>query len=119
MTAPVVDITEVVPSKIKTWIGLIGSLLTFVVPYALQYAVYLPDPWPVVIGAVIAALTALGIYKAPYTPDDATVVKNDEIKAIGASDPINVNIPGVPNTPVLDGKTLPPEDPGQYRNPWK
>ena len=52
----------------KAWTGLIGSLLTFVVPYLVQQSAGLPSPWPAVIGAVVAVLTALGIYNAPYKP---------------------------------------------------
>lgn len=52
----------------KAWVGLIGSLLTFIVPWAVQASTELPAPWPSVIAAGVAALTAVGIYHAPYQP---------------------------------------------------
>lgn len=52
----------------KSWVALIGSLLTFIVPWVLQYSVYLPSPWPSVIAAAVAIATAVGVYHAPYQP---------------------------------------------------
>jgi hypothetical protein len=46
-------------SKMKTWIGLAGSLLAFIVPLALEVSDSLPSPWPAVIGALVAILTSL------------------------------------------------------------
>lgn len=87
MTAPTVT-----PSKWKTWIALAGSALTFVVPLIVSVEDYLPSPWPSVIGGVIAVLTAVGVYKAPYVPPGAVVVADPQV---------------VPAPPV-----------GGYRNPW-
>lgn len=102
MTAPV-DITELVPSKAKTWVGLFGSVVTFVAPLALSVSDALPSPWPAVIGAVLAVLTALGIYKAPYKPSsDAVLVP----QAAVADDPYFP--PATPNNPL----------PGEHQNPW-
>lgn len=52
----------------KAWIGLIGSFLTFIVPWVVQESNHLPMPWPIVISAVVAILTAVGVYHAPYQP---------------------------------------------------
>jgi len=52
----------------KAWVGLIGSLLTFIVPWVVQYSAFLPAPWPAVIAAVVAVLTFFGVYHAPYQP---------------------------------------------------
>jgi predicted anti-sigma-YlaC factor YlaD len=52
----------------KSWVALGGSLLTFIVPWVVQVSVALPPPWPAVIGGVVAVLTALGVYRAPYAP---------------------------------------------------
>ena len=52
----------------KSWTAFAGSLLTLLVPLLLQLSPYFPAPWPAVIGAVIAVLTAVGVYHAPYTP---------------------------------------------------
>lgn len=98
MTQP--TITTINPSKSKTWVAVLGTVLTAVIPYVLQAAEFVPDPWPLVIGAVIAVLTALGVYKAPYKPEGTSVVSNSELNKVA--------------TP------LPPVDaPGQYQNPWK
>lgn len=52
----------------KAWTGLIGSVLTFVVPWVVSNAADFGEPWPAVVGVVVALLTALGIYNAPYEP---------------------------------------------------
>lgn len=52
----------------KSWAALLGSLLTLLIPLVLRVADLLPPPWPAVIGAVIAVLTAFGVYQAPYQP---------------------------------------------------
>lgn len=52
----------------KSWVALIGSFLTFIVPWVVQYSSLLPSPWPAVIGAIVAVLTAVGVYHAPYQP---------------------------------------------------
>lgn len=52
----------------KAWVGLIGSFLTFIVPWVVQESNHLPFPWPLVISAVVAIMTAVGVYHAPYQP---------------------------------------------------
>jgi len=52
----------------KSWVALIGSLLTFVIPWLVQVSAGLPAPWPALIGAIVALLTAFGVYQAPYKP---------------------------------------------------
>ena len=95
MTTP---ITTINPSKSKTWIAVIGGLLTVIVPLVLSVSTYLPDPWPAVLGAVVALLTALGVYKAPYKPEGTSVVSTAELREIA--------------TPT-------PPPPGGYQNPWR
>ena len=56
----------------KSWVALIGSLLTFIVPWAVNASASLPDPWPALIGGVVALLTAFGVYHAPYQPTART-----------------------------------------------
>lgn len=88
------DLSSLIPSKFKTVVGLVGSLLTFVVPFILSVEDYLPSPWPAVIGVVLSVLTALGVYKAPYKPAGTVLV------------------------PESVAKSAPPA-PGEYRNQWK
>lgn len=52
----------------KSWTAFFGSLLTLIIPLLLQFSPMFPPPWPAVIGAVIAVLTAVGVYHAPYQP---------------------------------------------------
>ena len=49
----------------KAWVGLLGSLLTFLGPWLLQISVGLPPPWPAIISAIFAVLTFFGVYKVP------------------------------------------------------
>jgi hypothetical protein len=107
MTNPV-DITEIIPSKMKTWVGLIGSLLTFIGPFILQSTDALPSPWPAVVGALFAVLTALGIYRAPYKPKGTVLAVDPNATEV---DTLAVG----PDAPVA---VEPPHD-GTYENPWK
>lgn len=100
MTTPSFDITTIVPKKWKPWVGLIGALLTFIVPTLTQVTADLPQPWPVVIAAVIAGLTWLGIYKAPYVPTDAVMVPKAEV------------------TPAQPQSTWDHPTSGGYQSPW-
>jgi hypothetical protein len=84
------------PSTAKSWVALVGSALAVAVPLVLSVATYLPEPWPAVVGAVIALLTAAGVYKAPYKPADTVIAPTTSV------DP-----PAPP--PISDG----------YENPWK
>ena len=104
MTAPI-DITSIVPKKLKTIVGLVGSLLTFAVPFILSAEQYLPPQWTAVIGAVLALLTAFGIYKAPYAPE-GTVLAPDVPEVHEAAK--NAAATAVIPPPV-----------GGWRNPWK
>lgn len=52
----------------KAWLALLGSFLTFIIPWILQESDHLPQPWPYVIAAVVAVLSAVGVYHAPYKP---------------------------------------------------
>jgi hypothetical protein len=62
------------PSKFKTYVALAGSLLSFVVPLVISVEQYLPPQWAAVIGGIIALLTAVGVYHAPYTPPGPVAV---------------------------------------------
>lgn len=52
----------------KAYTGLIGSLLTFIVPWIVQVTAGAPDPWPSLVAAAVALATAFGVYRAPYAP---------------------------------------------------
>ena len=56
----------------KAWVALLGSLLTLIIPWLVQVSAGLPAPWPAVIGVIVALLTAVGVYHAPYQPAGAT-----------------------------------------------
>jgi hypothetical protein len=75
----------------KTWVALLGSLLTFAVPFVVQLTAGLPEPWPALIGAAVALATALGVYHAPYAPTRGS-------------------------TPTTTGG--PPPVAGEYQTPW-
>jgi hypothetical protein len=113
MTAPF-DINEVIPSKAKTYVGLIGSIVTFVAPLALSVSDALPPPWPAVIGGVLAVLTALGIYKAPYKPTDETVLVHKSEVAAPEQPPATPDNPVPPSGWQVGGGG----NGGTYTNPW-
>lgn len=118
MTSPKVDLEAIVPSKAKTLVGLVGSLITFLGPFILQSTDALPAPWPAVIGVVFAVLTALGIYRAPYKPSGTTLALDPSQGDIPADTPgtVPVAVPGshVPGEMLW---TTGAQDPP--RNPWK
>lgn len=116
MTTP--DINEIIPSKAKTWVGLLTSLLTLGVPYALSVSTALPPPWPVVIGLVIAVLGALGIYKAPYKPTGTVLAVDPSAPVVADSVPASAPTARPTYTGPVTGSNSP--DPGDYpTNPWK
>jgi hypothetical protein len=88
------DLSGLIPSKWKTWVALVGSALSFVVPYVLSVESYLPSPWPAVIGVVLFVLSALGVYKAPYKPAGTVLV------------------------PTSVAQSSPPVA-GEFKNPWQ
>lgn len=99
-------ISTIEPSKSKTWWAVIGGLLTVVVPLVLSVATSLPDPWPALIGAVVAVLTATGVYRAPYKPEGTTVVPTRELEQVA--------------TPLAPTSTVVPQtrDGGGVKGPW-
>lgn len=76
MTTPAPDLSFIIPKKWKSVAALIGSALSFVVPYVLTYTDSLPQPWPGVIGFVLFVLTVLGVYHAPYAPKGTVLVQD-------------------------------------------
>jgi len=107
-----VDINAIIPSKAKTWVSLVGTLLTFIGPFILSSTDALPAPWPAVIGAVFAVLTVLGVYKAPYKPTGT-------ILAVDPSAPV-VSDKVPENAPTARPTYVGPDTPGgPVRNPWK
>lgn len=52
----------------KAWVSLVGSLLTVIIPLLVQVSASLPQPWPSLIGAIVALLTAFGVYRVPNKP---------------------------------------------------
>lgn len=61
-------------STAKSWVALIGSALSFIVPYLTDYKDLLPPPWPMVIGALLAVGTWAGVFQTPYKPKDTVLV---------------------------------------------
>lgn len=121
MTTPI-NLEEIVPSKAKAWVGLFGSLVTFVLPLILQSSDSLPAPWPVIIGAIAAVLTTLGVYKAPYGPAGTTLAV-DPAKTAASSDlpagtPVAVPVEQIGTTHPISEAITPPPD-GNYKHPWK
>lgn len=104
MTNPTPSITTLEPSKSKTWIAAIGGALTVIVPIVLSVSTNLPEPWPAVISAVVAVLTAIGVYRAPYRPEGTTVVPTAELKQVA--------VPLPPSAPASDISLSPPPTPG-------
>jgi hypothetical protein len=97
MTTP--NLSNLVPLKWKTWVATVSGVLTLLVPYVLEASNYLDSPWPLVVGAVIAVLGALGVYKAPYVAPGQVLA---------------------PNTPAVQSaaQKAPPVE-GSYTNPWQ
>lgn len=53
----------------KSWVAFGGSLLAVLIPWLVTNVVpTLPEPYPALIGAVLALATAVGVYHAPYAP---------------------------------------------------
>lgn len=100
MTTP--DLSFIIPSKAKAWVGLVGAGLSFVVPFILEATEGLPAPWPAIIGAVLWLLTALGVYKAPYRPTGTVLVPEEAV-----------------TPPVRSTGDVTVVREGEYRNPWK
>lgn len=96
MTVP--DLSNLIPLKYKTYVAAISGILTLVVPWILQAATSLPEPWPQVVGLVIFILGLFGVYHAPYVPTGGVVVPQAVAETVHRS--------------------LPPA-PGEYKNPWR
>lgn len=52
----------------KSWIALIGSLLTAGIPLLLQVSSSLPPQYQAIISGVLALLTMTGVYKVANKP---------------------------------------------------
>jgi len=116
MTEPeVVDLSNLVPKKWKPVVGLIGSLLTFIVPVVLDVTADLPPVWTAIIAAVLAVLTALGIYKAPYVPAN-TIIASRTPEVVAAATHAQVTQEPVTPAPPVEEPGTPPAN---YKNPWK
>lgn len=113
MTQPVQPtITTVEPSKSKTWVAALGGALTVIVPIVLSIGTSLPEPWPALIAAVVAVLTAVGVYRAPYKQQGTTVVPTAELKQVATPLP--------PTAPSSDIALRPNPTPGLGgdKGPW-
>jgi hypothetical protein len=114
MTQPMQPtITTLEPYKSKTWIAAIGGALTVVVPLVLSFSTSLPEPWPALIAAVVAVLTAVGVYRAPYKPEGTTVVPTHELTQVATPLP--------PTAPASDISLRPKPTPGlggDVQGPW-
>jgi hypothetical protein len=105
VTAP--DLSFIIPSKWKAGAALVGSALSFVVPYVLQVTDSLPSPWPAVIGVVLFLLSALGVYHAPYAPTGTVLV------------PDKPNLDQSNGVRVSRGTGAPNVVHDNYHNPWR
>ena len=77
----------------KAVVALIGSLLTFIVPWVVQVSVSLPAPWPAVVSAIVALLTFFGVYK---TPNQLT---QEQVNHAVAKGNVSVSSIPAPSTP--------------------
>lgn len=93
MTTPTPVVTTVEPTKAKSWVALLGSVMTFLVPMLVSAQEYLPDPWPAVIGAVLAVCTYFGVRQTRNVPKGTVAVPGDQVTSLP---------PGVGYTPVPD-----------------
>ncbi len=112
MTNPI-DLSAIVPSKAKTWVSLIGALLTIIGPWILQSANLLPSPWPGVIGLIFAVLTAAGVYKADYKPEGTVLAVDPSAPVIASSVPATAPV-ATPSHQVSKA----PFDPDRPASPW-
>lgn len=96
----------VVPTKWKAIVALVGALLTAIVPLVVQVSTSLPEPWPALIGGLVALATMFGVYKAPYKP------AGTELVPVGTT-PIAYNPPPPNPQPSTDS----PKWSGKH--PWK
>ena len=120
MSMPVPDLSSIIPSKAKTWVNLVGGLLTFVVPFVLESANALPAPWPAAIGVVLFILTALGVYHAPYAPAGTTLAIDTAtpVAAPTSQGPVAVSNPEAVVESVPTTSPEPQSDSG-FTNPYK
>lgn len=113
MTTPTPTITTLEPSKAKTWVAAVGGALTIVVPIVLSVSTNLPEPWPAVISAVVAVLTAVGVYKAPYRPEGTTTVPTRELEQVAT--------PLAPTSTTVStiAQSTSNGDPGEFKSSWR
>jgi hypothetical protein len=104
MTSPNPIVTTIEPTKAKSWVALLGSVMTFLVPLLAEMQGSMPDPWPAIIGAVLAVATFFGVRQTRNVPKGTVAVPGDQVTALPA---------GVSYTPVPDN----PAD--GYVNPYK
>jgi hypothetical protein len=106
MTAPSINLEDIVPSKAKTWVALVGTLLTFVGPYILAETDALPAWAGFAVGLFFFIATVLGVYKAPYKPAGTTLAPDTPEVAQAAIAPETVSV-GAPSAPPSGGWTHP------------
>lgn len=94
------DFSELIPTKFKPWVALLGSVLTFLVPSVTAAVTDVGGVWPGVLAAVLAGLTWLGVYRVPYAPKGT----------------VPVLVPEVRDSQTVIPPNVPPA--GEYRNPW-
>lgn len=94
MTTP--DLSFIIPKKYKAVVALVGTGLSFVVPFVLEASDSLPSPWPAVLGAVLWLLTALGVLQAPYAPKGTTLAVDPAAQEVAPSVPSNAPVAQAP-----------------------
>lgn len=83
MTQPIPDLSGLIPSKWKAWVALIGTGLTFLVPFILEAQTALPPLWSAAVGLLLWVLTALGVLRAPYLKPGTVVTPETAVKTGG------------------------------------
>lgn len=73
--------------KLKAYVALLGGILTVAIPTVIDFAVYLPPQWQAVVGAVVALLTALGVYAAPNRPKGAVIAPATAVESRPVDEP--------------------------------
>lgn len=91
-------IPVITPSKAKTYVAFVGTVLTIVIPLVVQMSTNWPPQYQALLSGIIGLLTIFGVYQAPYKPKGTVIVPLDAL-------PIGEEPPSIEQE--------------QYKNPWK
>lgn len=123
MTTPSIpDLSGLIPSKWKAVVALIGTGLSFILPFVLEATSALPSPWPAIIGAVLWLLTAFGVLQAPYLKPGTVAAPVEAVKpgepVVTAAGKVGRTATGDEHQGHVHTNTLPPNDLSGYVNPF-